>query len=52
MNLFNEFIIITTFLIHLFNQGDVLESLILFKSEKLKVKVFRRVGKYPYADPG
>ena len=39
LEMWHDFIILTTFLLHLFNQGDdVHESFILFKSEKLKVR--------------
>ena len=43
----HDFITLTTFLLHLFNEGDVHESYILFKGEKMKVKVYRRFGKDP-----
>ena len=42
--MWHDFIILTTFLIYLFTQGDVEESFILFKSEQLKVKVFRKIS--------
>ena len=42
----NDFTIRTTFLC-LFYQDDFHESAILFKSKKLKVKVYRCFGKYP-----
>ena len=39
LEMWHNFIILITFPLYLFDQGDVHESSILFKSEKLKVKV-------------
>ena len=40
----HDFIILTTFLLYFFNEGDVHESYILFKSEKMTDKVYRCFG--------
>ena len=43
----HDFLILTTFLLYFFNEGDVHKSDILFKSEKMTVKVYRCFGKDP-----
>ena len=43
----HDYIVPSTLLLYLFNVDDVHESAILFKSEKLKLKVYRCFGKDP-----
>ena len=43
----DTYIILTTLSLYLFSGGDVQESSMLFKSEQLKVKVYRCFGKDP-----
>ena len=45
LDMLHYLIILITFLLYLFNWGDVHESFIPFKSEKLKVKVLTRALK-------
>ena len=44
LEIWHDFIVRTTFLLHLFNHGDVHESFILFKSEKLNVNNHSTLG--------
>ena len=46
LDMWHDFIIPTTFLSYLFNWGDVHESFILFKSEKLKAEVYGCFGNH------
>ena len=45
--IWHEFIVLATFFSYQFSQGDVHVSLVLFKSENLKIEVDRHLGKHP-----